>query len=130
KAGTRSSSRAAGMGRPGLPIPSGTSHRTSANGQASTRPINRACDWNLWFASLGPWQQSTWVVKTQLRLTEGSPSVLRLFRADPFGGNPPPLVRTVLWQYWFTDRTTKRATGAWWRRQLVGPFTGAVAVER
>ena len=93
-------------------------------------PYQPRFDWNLWFASLGPWQQSTWVVKTQLRLTEGSPSVLRLFRADPFGGNPPPLVRTVLWQYWFTDRTTKRATGAWWRRQLVGPFTGAVAVER
>ena len=93
-------------------------------------PYQPRFDWNLWFASLGPWQQSTWVVKTQLRLTEGSPSVLRLFRADPFGGNPPPLVRTVLWQYWFTDRKTKRATGAWWRRQLVGPFTGAVAVER
>ena len=92
-------------------------------------PYQPRFDWNLWFASLGPWQQSTWVVKAQLRLVEGSPSVLRLFRADPFGGKPPPLVRTVLWQYWFTDPATKRATGAWWRRELIGPFTGPIALS-
>ena len=90
-------------------------------------PYQPRFDWNLWFASLGPWQQSTWVVNAQLRLVEGSPSVLRLFRSDPFKGNPPPLVRTMLYRYWFTDLATKRATGAWWKRELVGPFTGAVA---
>ncbi|HKW09774.1 MAG TPA: lipase maturation factor family protein [Gemmatimonadaceae bacterium] len=93
-------------------------------------PFQPRFDWNLWFASLGPWQQSQWVVNAQLRLTQGSPSVLRLFRSDPFGGNPPTLVRTVLWQYSFTDDSTKRATGAWWRRQLIGPFTGTVALPR
>jgi hypothetical protein len=90
-------------------------------------PYQPRFDWNLWFASLGPWQQSPWVVSAQLRLVEGSPSVLRLFRADPFKGEPPPLVRTVIWRYWFSDAATKRATGAWWRRELIGPFTGAVA---
>jgi hypothetical protein len=89
-------------------------------------PYQPRFDWNLWFASLGPWQQSSWVVLAQQRLVEGSPSVLRLFRSDPFGGKPPALVRTVLWQYWFTDLATKRATGAWWRRRELGPFTGAV----
>jgi hypothetical protein len=83
-------------------------------------------DWNLWFASLGPWQASPWVVAAQQRLVEGSPSVLRLFRFDPFDGKPPALVRTVLWQYWFTDLATKRATGAWWRRRELGPFSGVV----
>jgi hypothetical protein len=83
-------------------------------------------DWNLWFASLGPWQASPWVVAAQRRLVEGSPSVLRLFRYDTFGGKPPALVRTVLWQYWFTDRPTKRATKAWWRRRELGPFSGVV----
>jgi hypothetical protein len=93
-------------------------------------PYQPRFDWNLWFASLGPWQQSPWVVNAQLRLTQGSPSVLRLFRSDPFAGNPPTLVRTMLWQYWFTDDSTKRATGAWWRRELIGPFTGTVALPR
>jgi hypothetical protein len=89
-------------------------------------PYQPRFDWNLWFASLGPWQQSSWVVLAQQRLLEGSPSVLRLFRDDPFHGRPPALVRTVLWQYWFTDAATRRATGAWWRRRELGPFTGTV----
>jgi lipase maturation factor 1 len=90
-------------------------------------PYQPRFDWNLWFASLGPWRASTWVVLAQERLLEGSPSVLALFRGDPFHGVPPTQVRTVLWQYWFTDRATKRATGAWWRRKELGPFAGTVS---
>jgi hypothetical protein len=65
-------------------------------------------------------------VIAQERLIEGSPSVLALFRANPFAGAPPPQVRTVLWQYWFTDRATRLKTGAWWRRQYLGPFAGVL----
>ncbi len=86
-------------------------------------PYQPRFDWNLWFASLGPWRASPWVVLVQERLLEGSPSVLSLFRRDPFHGKPPRMVRTILWQYWFTDIQTKRATGAWWRRQELEPFT-------
>jgi hypothetical protein len=86
-------------------------------------PYQPRFDWNLWFASLAPWQQSPWVVLTEERLLEGSPSVLELFRRDPFHGGQPSMVRTVLWQYWFTDLETKRRTGAWWRRQELGPFS-------
>ncbi|HSQ32932.1 MAG TPA: lipase maturation factor family protein, partial [Gemmatimonadaceae bacterium] len=89
-------------------------------------PYQPRFEWNLWFSSLAPWQTSPWVVSAQQRLIEGSPSVLSLFRRDPFNGYPPAQVRTVLWQYWFTDRRTKQATGAWWRRQLVGPFSGVL----
>lgn len=83
-------------------------------------------DWNLWFASLAPWQASRWVVLAQERLVEGSPAVLSLFRRDPFGGKPPTMVRTIIWQYWFTDLATKRQTGAWWRRAEIGSFSGVV----
>jgi lipase maturation factor 1 len=86
-------------------------------------PYQPRFDWNLWFASLDPWQQSPWVVLVEERLLEGSPSVLSLFRGDPFRGKPPTMVRTVLWQYWFTDLETKRRTGAWWRRRELGPFS-------
>ncbi|MFN2637755.1 MAG: lipase maturation factor family protein [Gemmatimonadaceae bacterium] len=89
-------------------------------------PYQPRFDWNLWFASLGPWRQSPWVMLAQERLLEGSPSVLKLFRGDPFGGKPPSMVRTVVWQYWFTDLDTKKKTGAWWRRQELGPFSGTV----
>jgi lipase maturation factor 1 len=53
--------------------------------------------------------------------------VLHLFRRDPFAGKPPAQVRTVLWQYWFTDWETKRRTGAWWRRKELGLFSGVLS---
>src|SRR6478672_1885904 len=92
-------------------------------------PYQPRFDWNLWFASLGPWEQSSWVVSAQQRLLENSPSVLRLFRNNPFASAPPALVRTVRWQYWFTDLDTKRRTGAWWRRKELGMFTGVVGTQ-
>jgi hypothetical protein len=66
------------------------------------------------------------VLEAQGRLVEGSPDVLALFRLDPFGGRPPRAVRTVLWQYWFTDRAARRATGAWWRRASLGEWSPQV----
>jgi hypothetical protein len=92
-------------------------------------PYQPRFDWNLWFASLGPWRESTWVVLAQQRLLERSPSVLALFRGDPFNGVTPRQVRTVLWQYWFTDWATKRATGAWWRRQELGLYSGVATLD-
>ena len=83
-------------------------------------PYQPRFDWNLWFASLSPWQQSLWVLSVEDRLRERSPDVLALFRRDPFAGRPPQAVRAVLWQYWFTDRAARRATGAWWRRESLG----------
>jgi hypothetical protein len=90
-------------------------------------PYQPRFEWNLWFASLAPWQSSPWVVATQRRLIEGSPSVLQLFARDPFAGKPPAQVRTILWQYWFTDWETRRQTGAWWRRKELGSFSGVLA---
>jgi hypothetical protein len=87
-------------------------------------PYQPRFEWNLWFASLEPWQYSPWIISAQARLVEGSDEVLSLFRQDPFGGHPPQMVRTVKWQYWFTDLATKRTTGAWWRREFLGEFTG------
>jgi hypothetical protein len=89
-------------------------------------PYQPRFEWNLWFASLEPWQASPWVVQAQRRLIEGSADVLSLFRRDPFNGTPPSQVRTVLWQYWFTDWATRRATRAWWRRREIGLFSGVL----
>ena len=85
-------------------------------------PYQPRFEWNLWFASLGEWRAYPWVVRTELRLLEGSPAVLRLFEGDPFANDPPPWVRAVKWQYWFTTREEKRATGAWWKREERGLY--------
>jgi lipase maturation factor 1 len=91
-------------------------------------PYQPRFDWNLWFASLGPYQQSPIVLATEERLLQGSPAVLGLFRENPFPAQPPRFVRAVLWQYWFTSMAGKRSTGAWWRRTLLGTY--APTLER
>jgi hypothetical protein len=54
--------------------------------------------------------------------------VLTLFAGNPFSSVPPQKVRAVIWQYWVTDRATKRKEGTWWRRELLGVY--APMVER
>jgi len=85
-------------------------------------PYQPRFEWNLWFASLGEWRGYPWVVRTELRLLEGSPPVLRLFASNPFPDGPPVGVRAVQWQYWFTSPEEKRATGAWWKREDRGLY--------
>ncbi len=92
-------------------------------------PYQPRFEWNLWFASLGPPEASSWVVETEARLLANEPSVLRLFAGNPFAGAAPTQVRTVLWRYWFTDWATRRATGRWWNRELLGPYAGMLVRE-
>jgi hypothetical protein len=91
-------------------------------------PYQPRFDWNLWFASLGSWQDYPIVVRTEVRLLSNDKDVLDLFAANPFPQAAPHLVRAVLWQYWFTSLQEKRATGLWWRRQYLGLY--APTVER
>jgi lipase maturation factor 1 len=91
-------------------------------------PYQPRFEWNLWFASLGPWQQSRFVVWTEERLLQNEPDVLALFASNPFASAPPRQVRAIKYQYWFTDMRTKRETGNWWRRQEVEQY--APALER
>jgi hypothetical protein len=91
-------------------------------------PYQPRFEWNLWFASLGPWQQSRFVVWTEERLLKNEPEVLALFASNPFASAPPREVRAIKYQYWFTDLRTKRETGNWWRREEVEQY--APALER
>jgi hypothetical protein len=91
-------------------------------------PYQPRFEWNLWFASLGTWRENPFVIRTEEELLLNRPEVLALFRSDPFAKSPPRLVRSVLWQYWFTDRATKRARGEWWRREFRGLY--APTLER
>jgi hypothetical protein len=91
-------------------------------------PYQPRFDWNLWFASLGTWEQNPMVPRTQELLLKNDKDVLGLFGGDPFDGHPPKYVRTMLWQYWFSTAAEKRASGAWWRRELVGVYSPAITI--
>jgi hypothetical protein len=89
-------------------------------------PYQPRFEWNLWFASLGNWQQNPMVPRTEIRLLSNDPDVLELFAGNPFPGTPPTQVRAVLWQYRFTTKQEKRATGNWWRRAYLGLYAPAL----
>jgi lipase maturation factor 1 len=91
-------------------------------------PYQPRFEWNLWFASLGSWQQNPLVPRTEERLLINDPDVVALFAGNPFAGEPPRQVRAVLWQYWFTSMQQKRRTGDWWNRRLLGIY--APVLER
>jgi hypothetical protein len=91
-------------------------------------PYQPRFDWDLWFASLSNWRNYPFVVQAEERLLRNDPDVLALFAGNPFAGAPPKQVRVVIWQYWFTDRATKRRDGTWWRRQSLGIY--APGLER
>ena len=91
-------------------------------------PYQPRFDWNLWFASLGSWQDYPIVPRAEVKLLSNDNDVLNLFRSNPFPNEPPHEVRAVIWQYWFTTTAEKRTTGMWWRRQFVGLY--APTIER
>jgi hypothetical protein len=91
-------------------------------------PYQPRFDWNLWFASLGSWREYPIVPNTEVLLLSNDKDLLALFAGNPFSQQPPHQIRAVLWQYWFTTMAEKRATGMWWRRQLLGLY--APTLER
>jgi lipase maturation factor 1 len=89
-------------------------------------PYQPRFDWNMWFASLGQWRDNPWVLRTEQLLLTNDKAVVLLFASNPFPKSPPKQIRTVLWQYWFTDMATRRSTGLWWRRQYLGLYAPAL----
>ncbi|MDX2093046.1 MAG: lipase maturation factor family protein [Kofleriaceae bacterium] len=83
-------------------------------------PHQPRLDWQMWFAALGP--PRGWFVRVLARLLEGSPAVQGLLAATPFADHPPTYVRALLYEYRMTDRETRRRTGAWWQRELIGIY--------
>ena len=90
-------------------------------------PHQPRLDWQMWFAALETCQENPWLVNFLGRLLQGEPAVLRLLATNPFPAGPPRYVRTLLYQYRFTDRQSRRSTGAWWRRELQGPYCPIVS---
>lgn len=91
-------------------------------------PYQPRFDWNLWFASLSSWREEPMVWKTERELLAGNQDVLALFAKNLFPEQPPRQVRAIVWQYWFTTMAQKRATGMWWRRDMLGLY--APTLER
>ena len=81
-------------------------------------PHQPRLDWQMWFAALrGSYQSTPWFPHFMGALLQGKPEVLQLLTENPFPDAPPRYVRATLYDYHFTNITTKRSEGTWWYRE-------------
>jgi predicted DCC family thiol-disulfide oxidoreductase YuxK len=89
-------------------------------------PYQPRLDWQMWFAALTRHENEPWFARLLKQLLEGSPDVLNLIDKNPFPDKPPQLIRARLYDYKFTDASTRRSTNAVWTRKLLGDYFPAV----
>jgi hypothetical protein len=85
-------------------------------------PYHLRLDWLMWFAAIDPGYARSWLTPLLRKLLAGDRDTLRLLRGNPFPDRPPARVRAMLYRYRFTTREERRASGAWWHRELVGGY--------
>jgi lipase maturation factor 1 len=92
-------------------------------------PYQPRLDWQMWFAALGGPRANPWFFHFEYSLLHNEPPVLALLGPNPFPKQPPKYVRALLYDYYFTDRATRRATGDWWRREYKGVYVPPLSLE-
>jgi hypothetical protein len=86
-------------------------------------PYHLRLDWLMWFEAMSPVPSDRWFFVFVDRLRENDGPVTGLLRTNPFAGGPPPAhVRARYYRYQFTTPAERSATGAWWKRELVGEY--------
>ncbi|MGO9608483.1 MAG: lipase maturation factor family protein [Verrucomicrobiia bacterium] len=100
---------------------------------AFVEPFQPRLDWQMWFEALRVarprTEPSPWFLSFCEKLLRGQPEVLALLKTNPFSGAPPRYLRATVYSYHFTDLATRRATGAWWRRELLGPYCPVLSLR-
>lgn len=83
-------------------------------------PHQPRVDFQLWFLLLSGPPRAPYFNTLLERLLNEPPVVAGLFSRDPFADAPPRLLRIAFYRYTFTDFATRRDSGAWWHRELLG----------
>ncbi|MFL6569689.1 MAG: lipase maturation factor family protein [Chthoniobacterales bacterium] len=81
------------------------------------QPHQPRLDWQMWFAALGSARSQPWFYGLAQALLKNSPSVVHLLESNPFPDKPPRFLRAILYEYKFTSREERSATGNWWKRE-------------
>jgi hypothetical protein len=92
-------------------------------------PYHLRLDWLMWFAALSSPGEQPWFISFLGKLLENDQAVLSLLRTNPFPDHPPKFVRALLYEYHFTTPAERKATGAIWKRTLVGVYFPPVSLE-
>ena len=91
-------------------------------------PYQPRIDWQAWFLPFSSASQEEWFQNFMVRLLEGSPPVLSLLRKNPFPERPPRFIRALMYDYEFTDWKTRKETGHWWKRELIGYYMQPISL--
>jgi predicted DCC family thiol-disulfide oxidoreductase YuxK len=92
-------------------------------------PHQPRLDWQMWFAALGSYRQNPWFVRLALGLLRDNSTITALLARNPFPNEPPHYLRATLYEYQFTSREERKATGAWWKREQRGEYLPAVSLK-
>ena len=92
-------------------------------------PYHLRLDWLMWFAAMSQYERHPWFVNFAAKLLRGDPAVLSLLARNPFPDHPPRYVRARLFRYRFTTPEERARTGAWWNRELTGPWFPEVSLD-
>jgi len=101
-------------------------------------PYHLRLDWMIWFLPFSVAvtnhgvhvsEYEIWFIRFVRRLLSNDPATLALMRSNPFPGQPPAQVRALFYRYHYTTRQQKQATGAWWRRELLGAYLPPISLD-
>jgi hypothetical protein len=92
-------------------------------------PHQPRLDWQMWFAALSDYRSNPWFMNFLARLLDGSPDVLGLIAKNPFPAAPPKHIRAQLYDYRFATPAERNASGDWWKRSLIGPYTPEISLR-
>jgi hypothetical protein len=92
-------------------------------------PHQPRLDWQMWFAALGSCARNPWFIRFQERLLEGTPAVLRLLDTNPFPSSPPRYVRSMTYDYRFSEWAEQRKARVYWKRALLGPYCPILSLK-
>jgi hypothetical protein len=92
-------------------------------------PYHLRLDWLMWFAAFSTPDEHPWFTALLAKLLEGDAGTLSLLRKNPFPDRPPRYVRAQYYEYRFTTREERRASGRWWNRQLVGTYFSPASLK-
>ncbi len=82
-------------------------------------PHQPRVDFQLWFLLLDGRPQEPYFRNLLKQLLSHPAAVAPLFAEDPFPTDAPAFLRFSAYRYTFTDFAERRASGAWWKRELL-----------
>lgn len=92
-------------------------------------PFHPRLDWQFWFLPFSNYSSELWFENFLTHLLTGTPDVLNLLRKNPFENKPPKYIRSLIYQYEFTNFQEKREKGLWWKRKLIGYYSPEMALN-